>query len=137
MSNLIGKSYHKNCQFWKNGPKWLNLKSFNLLESRLLRGREESSLLVHALSHFRFLTSLPTFLFSFFFVYPFRFSLLSIPLFFLYFPLFFLVLLLLFTVHSWDIFILLVVIRFTVLPLNYFWLGVGVLPGPPTGLLAT
>ena len=33
-------------------------------------------------------------------------------------------------------FILPTVMGFTILPLNYFWSGVSVLPGPPTGLLA-
>ena len=41
-----GKSCHRNCSLWKNGPRWL-ISGF-LLESRLLRGREGSSLLVHA-----------------------------------------------------------------------------------------
>ena len=66
MGNLIGKSYHRNCLLWKNGPKWFNLKSFNLLESRLLRGREGSSQSVHALSHFLLFFSLHFLLFSFF-----------------------------------------------------------------------
>ena len=38
------------------------------------------------------------------------------------------------TMHSQGPFILPAVISFTILPLNYFCLGVGVLPKPPTGL---
>ena len=30
MGNLIGKSCHGNCLLWKNGSKWIILKSFNL-----------------------------------------------------------------------------------------------------------
>ena len=65
MGNFIGKSCHRNCPLWKNRPKWLILKSLYWLKSRLLRGSEGSSLLVHALSHFCFLTLLLTLLFFF------------------------------------------------------------------------
>ena len=71
MDNLTWRFCHRNCPLWMNGPKWLVLKSLNWLESRLLRGRERSSLLVHALSHFCLLTLLPTLLFfsiAFYFV---------------------------------------------------------------------
>ena len=81
--NLTGKSCYGNCLFWKNGPKWLNLKSFNLLESRLLRGREWSSLLVHDLSH--------SFFPHFTFFYPLYFFLPSILFLVHIFPPFFLV----------------------------------------------
>ena len=42
-----------------------------------------------------------------------------------------------FTVHGYDLCILPIVIKFTILPLNHFWLVMGVLHGLPTGLLAT
>ena len=85
VGNLTSRSYHGNCLLWKNGPKWLNLKSFNLPEGRLLRGREGGSLLVHALSHPYFLTSL--FILFVFLCFPFPFPL---P-YSLYFSLFFVV----------------------------------------------
>ena len=76
VSNLAWKSCHRNCLLWRSGPKWLDPKSSNLLESRLLRGREGNSLLVHALSHF-FVFSLSFFLFLS------LFSLLFFPCYFL------------------------------------------------------
>ena len=124
-----------------------------LLESRLLKERERSSLLVHApitllLLHFTF--------------YPFCFSILSIfflipifPIFFLIFRcflscyfshLFFLALCLPLVVLPPLVaivhyaqrrpFILPSVMSFTVLPLNYFCPDVGVHPRPPIGLSA-
>ena len=75
MGNFTKKSYHRNCLLWKNGLKWLNLESFNLLESRLLRGRECSSLLVHALSHFCFTHFTSYSLIFFLFIYPLYFFL--------------------------------------------------------------
>ena len=91
MGNVTGKSYHGNCPLWKNGPKWLNLESFNLLECRLLRGRKGSSLLVHVLSHFSF-SHFTSYSLIYLFFYPLSFSLLSISIFYLCFLLFFLVL---------------------------------------------
>ena len=93
-----------------------------------------SSLLVHALllltllfSHFTFYS-----LIFFLFVY--------LPFFLCYLSIFFYVScyssFLLFPMHGKGFFILLAMIRFTVLPLNYFWPIVGVHPGLPTGLLA-
>ena len=41
------------------------------------------------------------------------------------------------TMHSQGIFILPIMMGFTMLPLNYFCPGMGVLPKPPTGLSAT
>ena len=71
--------------------------------------------------------------FSFFFAYHLCFSLcflfLSMFSFFLVFPL-------LFTMHNEGLFILSAMIRFIVLPFNYLWPSVGLLPRPPTGLLA-
>ena len=93
-----------------------------------------SSLLVHALS-------LLTLLFSHFTFYSLIFFLfVYLPFFLCYLSIFFYVScyssFLLFTVHGKGFFILLAMIRFTVLPLNYFWPIVGVHPGLPTGLLA-
>ena len=103
-----------------------------------MRGREGSSLLVHALSHLLFSHfssySLVFFLsfacplcFSFYFLF------LSTSLFFL---VFFVLPPLLFTVHNQGFYILSAVIRFTILPFNCFWPVMGVLPWPPIGLLA-
>ena len=144
VGNLTRRSYHGNCLLWKNGLKWFNLKSFNLPEGRLLRERERGSLLVHALSHPYFLTSL--FILFVFLCFPFSFP---FP-YSLYFSLFFVVLSCYFS-HLFlfiaclsppllctakPFFILLAMISFIFLPLNYFWPGMGVLLGPPTGLLA-
>ena len=60
----------------------------NWLESRLLRGREWSILLVHALSHFCFITLLPTLLFfsiAFYFFLCFYSSLFFVVLIFFYY----------------------------------------------------
>ena len=66
----------------KNGPRWLIFEF--LLESRLLRGKEWSSLLVHAF------TTLLVFLLSVFpFTLHFFFLISRLPLFFLFFFLFF------------------------------------------------
>ena len=91
---------------------------------------------MHALLHFCFSHFTSYFLIFFLFVYPLCFSLLSISLFFLCFLLFFLVLPLLLIMHNQGLFILLAMIRFTILPLNCFQPIVGVLPRSPTGLLA-
>ena len=88
--------------------------------------------------HFFFLISmLPLFflIFLFFFFFFFFFCFFSFSLFLTYFSLLSLVLAL-FPVHSQGPYILPIVMGFTVLPLNYFCLGVGVLPKPPTGLSA-
>ena len=102
-----------------------------------MRGREGSSLLVHALSHLLFSHfssySLGFFLLLVLFVFPFSFLFLSTSLFFL---VFFVLPPLLFTVHNQGFYILSAVIRFTILPLNCFWPVMGVLPWPPIGLLA-
>ena len=73
-----GKSYHKNCSLWKNGPRWLIFEF--LLENRLLRGREWSSLLVHASTTLLVfsLSVFPCTLHCFFLIYV-------LPLFFLIF----------------------------------------------------
>ena len=101
-----------------------------------------SSLLVHALTTL-LVFSLSVFLFTLHFF----FLISMLPFFFLIFSLlFFLALSYLlffvisralpsFTVHSQGPFILPVVIGFTILPLNYFCLGIGVLPRPLIGLL--
>ena len=73
MGNLIGKS-SIGIAYFERMVLRLNLKSFNLLGSRLLRGREGSSLLVHALSHL-FVFSLHFLLFS---LFSFFFSLSSL-----------------------------------------------------------
>ena len=90
-------------------------------------GKEGSNLLVHA--HYHTLASLPyIFFLSDFYVISFLSYLL------LLFLLFFVLSLVLaspFTVQSQGLFILLVVMGFTVLPLNYFCPGVGVLPHHP------
>ena len=137
-----GKSCHRIFSLWKNGSQWL-ISEF-LLESKLLSGMEGSSLLVHA-----FTTLFVFSLFVFPFTLPFSFLISILPLFFLIFLLlFFLIFSYLLlsviscaclssslpTVHSQGPFILTAVIGFTILPLNYFCLGVGVLPKPPTGL---
>ena len=84
--------------------------------------------------HFFFLISmLPLFFIIFLFFFFFCFF--SFSLFLTYFSLLSLVLALL-PVHSQGPFILPIVMGFTILPLNYFCLGVGVLPKPPTGLSA-
>ena len=128
--------------FERMGLNGLSSNHLILLESRLLRG---SSLLVHALSHFCFLTSL--FIHSVFLYSPFPFlflySLYSSLFFFL--PIFLTcfsllstclsLFLLLLTVNILGLFILPTVKNFIILPLNYFWPGVGVLPRLPTGLL--
>ena len=92
-----------------------------------------SSQLVHALSLLFFSLH---FLLSYFlsFCLSSLFPLFSISLFFFYVSCY--SSFLLFTVHGKGFFILLAMIRFTVLPLNYFWPIVGVHPGLPTGLLA-
>ena len=84
-------------------------------------------------SHSCFLISLSTLLCSFFFVYLVCF------LCFLFLPFFYVSCcssLLLFTVHDKGFFILSAMIRFTVLPLKYFWPIVGIFLGLPISLLA-
>ena len=77
-----GKSYHRNCSLLKNVPRWLIFEF--LLESRLLRGREWSSLLVHAF------TKLLVFSLSIFpFTLHFFFLVSMLPIFFLIFLLLF------------------------------------------------
>ena len=137
-----GKSCHRIFSLWKNGSQWL-ISEF-LLESKLLSGMEGSSLLVHV-----FTTLFVFSLFVFPFTLPFSFLISILPLFFLIFLLlFFLIFSYLLlsiiscaclssplpTMHSQGPFILPAVISFTILPLNYFCLGVGVFPKPPTGL---
>ena len=133
------KSCHENYSLWNNRPRWLIFEF--LLESRQSREREMSSLLVHALTTL-LVFSLSVFLFTLHFF----FLISMLPFFFLIFLLlFFLALSYLlffvisralpsFTVHSQGPFILPVVIGFTILPLNYFCLGIGVLPRPLIGL---
>ena len=84
---------------------------------------------------FWFICYLFSFLSFFFFFFFFFFCFFSFSLFLTYFSLLSLVLAL-FPVHSQGLYILPIVMGFTVLPLNYFCLGVGVLPKPPTGLSA-
>ena len=138
-----GKSCHRNCSLWRNGPRWL-ISEF-LLESRLLRGREGSSLLVHAfttllvfsLSDFPF--TLHFFLFDFYVTYflSYLFYFFSFSLFLTYFSLLSLVLALPPT-HCvcQGPFTLPAMIGFTILLLNYFCLGVSVFPKPSIGLSA-
>ena len=100
--------------------------------------------MVHALSHSRFLTSLFIHFVFLYSPFPFLFlySLYSSLFFFLAifltcFSLLFACLslfLLLLTVNILGLFILPTMKSFTILPLNYFWPGVGVLPRPPTSL---
>ena len=73
VSNLTWNSYHRNCLLWRNGPKWLDHESSNLLESRLLRGREGNSQLVHALLPFLLYFPLSSFYFYFLFFILFLF----------------------------------------------------------------
>ena len=118
----------------------LSSNPLTLLESRLLRGREGSSLLVHTpitllLPHFVFLYTLHFLSYS---DVPSFLSYLSLLFFLAIFSLAFLCLSLVvfptllaffacffpfFTVHSQGIFILPFVMSFTVLPLNYFYLS--------------
>ena len=140
-----GNPTMKIAYFERMGLNGLSSNTLILLESRPLRGREESSLLVHALSQSCFLTSL--FIHSVFLYSPFPFlflySLYSSLFFFLAifltcFSLLFAcpsLFLLLLTINILGLFILPTMKSFTVLPLNYFWPGVGVLPRPPTDLL--
>ena len=139
-----GNPTMKIAYFERMGLNGLSSNPLILLESRLLRG---SSLLVHALSQSCFLTSL--FIHSVFLYSPFPFlflySLYSSLFFFLAifltcFSLLFACLslfLLLLTVNILGLFILPTMKSFTILPLNYFWPGVGVLPKLLTSLLAT
>ena len=75
VGNLTGRFCHRNFSLWKNEPKWLVLKSLTWLESRLSRGRERSSLLVHALSHSHFASYSLVFLYCFLFLSMFLFFL--------------------------------------------------------------
>ena len=120
-----------------------------LLESRLLRGREGNSLLVHAP-----ITLLLLHFLSFLFFYILNFLSYSyIPSFLPYFPLFSFLLFFslvfpcsLLASHCsssssccYSLCIaktFLYCLPWWVLPLNYFWFGVSVLPRPLTGVLA-
>ena len=63
-----GKSCHRNYSHWKNRLRWLISKFF--LESRLLKGREGSSLLVHVFTTLLvFLLSVFPFTLHFFFYF--------------------------------------------------------------------
>ena len=129
--------------FDRMGLDGLSLNPLTLLESRLLKGREGSSLLVHApitllLPHSLFFFSLSIF----FFISMFPLFILIFHFFF--FSLFFSLALLCISlmlasfliVHNQGLFILSIVMSFTVLPLNYFCPGMGVLLRPPIGLSA-
>ena len=130
MSDLKEGFYRRSDALWKNDLNGLNFNSQSLREWICQEGEKKCGLLMHA--------SIPTtytsLVFCMFFLFLYSFSSFFLPLlpsvsFFFLFSFFFAPTYpLLYHLPLWDL---------PFLPLNYFWLLMGVLPGLPTSLPTT